>query len=92
VYVREFLGVGPITVSEARVVGRDKVIAIGEPSKERLEHPRRRWKSVQEKNRRRVFRSGLSVKDGQAIYLYRAIKSRVLHVIILSLVLGQQLK
>src|SRR6266849_3109133 len=32
---------------------------------------------VQQKNRRRVFRPGRSVKDGESIYLYSAIKSRV---------------
>jgi len=36
--VRKFLWVRPITVSEARIVGRDKVKAIGKPGEERLEH------------------------------------------------------
>jgi hypothetical protein len=27
-------------VSEARIVGRDQVVAIGKPREERLEHPR----------------------------------------------------
>ena len=71
-------------MSEARVIGRDKVIAIGKPGEERLEHPRRRGKSVQQEKRRRVFRAGLSVKDGEPIYLYRAIKSRVFHGTFLS--------
>ena len=35
---------------------------------------------MQQQKRRRVFRAGLSVKDGEPIYLCRAIKSRVLHV------------
>ena len=38
--IREFLRVRPVAVSEARVIGRDKMIAIGKPGKERLEHPR----------------------------------------------------
>jgi len=36
--VCEFLRVGPVAVSEAWVIGRDKVIAIGKPGEERLEH------------------------------------------------------
>ena len=34
---------------------------------------------MQQEKRRRVFRAGLSVKDGEPIDLYRAIKSRVFH-------------
>ena len=34
---------------------------------------------MQQQKRRRVFRAGLSVKDGKPIYLYRAINSRVFH-------------
>src|SRR5260370_15445137 len=48
--------------------------------------------SVQQQKRRRVFGAGLSVKDGESIYLCRAIKSRVFHGTFLSLGLGQQLK
>ena len=47
---------------------------------------------MQQEKRRRVFGTGLSVKDGELIYLYRAIKSRVFHGTFLSLGLGQQLK
>ena len=36
--VGEFFRVGPVAVAEAGVVGRDKVIAIGEPGEKRLEH------------------------------------------------------
>ena len=39
--VREFLRIRPVAVSEAGVIGRDQVIAIGQPGEERLEHPRR---------------------------------------------------
>src|SRR5438552_1927942 len=77
--VSEFFRVRPVAVSEARVIRRDKVIAIGKPGEERLEHARRRGKSVQQEKRRRVFRAGLPVKDRESIYLYRAIKSRVFH-------------
>jgi len=38
--IREGFRVGPVAVSEARVVGRDKVIAVGQPAEESLEHPR----------------------------------------------------
>src|ERR1700730_9565886 len=47
---------------------------------------------MQQEERRRVLRAGLSVKDGEPIYLCRAIKSRVFHRTFLSLGLGQQLK
>ena len=88
--IREFFRVRPVAVSEARVIGRDKVIAIGKPGEERLEHPRGRGKSVQQEKRRRVFRAGLSVKDGEPIDLYRAIKSWVFHGGLLSQ--GRQLQ
>ena len=86
--VREFLRVRPVTVSEARIIGRDKVIVIGKLGEEGLEHPRGRRESVQQEKRWRVFRPGLSVKDGESIYLYRAIKSRVFHGTFLSLGVG----
>ena len=54
--VREVFRVWPVTVSEARVIGRDKVIVIGKLGEERLEHPRGRWKPVQQEKRRRVLR------------------------------------
>ncbi len=39
--IRECLRIWPIAVPEAAwVIGRDKVIAIGEPGEERLEHAR----------------------------------------------------
>jgi hypothetical protein len=38
--IREFFRVRPVAVSEARVIGRHQVIAIGKPGEERLEHPR----------------------------------------------------
>jgi hypothetical protein len=90
--IREFFRVRPITVSEARVIGRDQMIAIGKPGEERLEHSRRRRKSVEQEKRRRLFRACLSIKDGEPIDLYRAIKSRVFHGIFFSFRLGQQLK
>src|SRR5207237_6375580 len=77
--VREFLRIGPVAVAEAGIIGRDHVITIGQPGEKRLKHSRRRRKSVQQEKRRRVFRSGLSVRDGEPIYLYRAIKSRAFH-------------
>ena len=38
--VREFLRVGPVAMSKARVIGRDQVIVIGKAGEERLEHSR----------------------------------------------------
>ncbi len=38
--IRELFGVRPVAVSEARVIRRNQVIAIGEPGEEWLEHPR----------------------------------------------------
>src|SRR5467141_1092669 len=90
--VREFFRVWPVTVSEAGVIRRHKVIVIGKLGEERLEHPRGRRESVQQEKRRRVFRTGFSVKDGESIYLYRAIKSRVFHGTFLSLGLRSQVK
>src|SRR5439155_19113354 len=81
--IREFFRVRPVAVPKARVIRRDKVIAIRKLGEERLEHSRRRWKSVQQENRRRIFWAGLPIKDCESIHLYRAIKSRVF----LSLVL-----
>ena len=86
--IREFFRVRPVAVSEARVIGRDKMIAIRKAGEERLEHPRRRRESVQEENRRRIFRAGLPVEDGEPINLDSAIKSRVFHGTVLSLRLG----
>src|SRR5476649_147926 len=82
--------VGPIAVSEARVVRRDEMKAIGKPREERFELPRGSWESVQQEKRRRVFRAGLSVKNRQSIDLFRAIKSRVFHGGFLSINLGER--
>jgi len=38
--IGELFRIRPVAVSKARVVGRDKVTAIGKPGEERLEHPR----------------------------------------------------
>ena len=46
--IRELFRVRPVAVAEARVIGRDQVIAIGEPGEERLEHSRGRGESVQQ--------------------------------------------
>ena len=47
---------------------------------------------MQQEKRRRVFRAGLSIKNGEPIYLRRAIKSRVFHGMFFSLGLAEQLK
>src|SRR5882762_4772973 len=90
--VRELFRVWPVAVSEAGIVRRDKVVVIGKLGDERIEHPRGRRKSVQQKKRRRVFRTIFSVKDGESIYLYRAINSRVFQGAFLSLRMDWQLK
>src|SRR6185369_10557537 len=71
---------------------RDQVIAIRKLGDERIEHSRGRRKSVQQKKRRRVLRTGFSVKDGESIYLYRAINSRVFQAVLLSLRMDRELK
>jgi hypothetical protein len=62
--VGECLRVRPVAVAESRIIGRDQMIAVSEPAKERLEHARRRGKSVQKEKRRRFFGAGLPVEDG----------------------------
>src|SRR5260370_42189596 len=86
--VRECFRVRPVTMSEARVVGCDKMVAIAEPGEERLEHSRRGGKSVQQQKHGRIFRAGLSIEDREPMYLYRAIESRILHGMFLSADLG----
>ncbi len=90
--VREFLRVWPVTVSEARVIGCDKVIVMGEPRVQRFEHPRGRREPVQQEKGRRVFRTSFSVKDGESIYLYRAIRRLRFHGTFLSLGVGWRMK
>ena len=53
--ISEFFRVRAVAVSEARVVRRDKVIAIGKPGQERLEHPRGRGKSMEQEKGRPSF-------------------------------------
>src|SRR5580692_8942900 len=77
--VCEFLRIRPVAVSEAWVIGSDQVIAIGKPREKRLEHPRRRGQSVEQENRWRVLGARLSIKDGEAVDLCRAIKGWVFH-------------
>jgi hypothetical protein len=59
----EVSGIWSVAVSQAGLIGRDKVIAIGTPLQEWLEHPRRGGESVQQQKRRRVLGAGLSVKE-----------------------------
>ena len=47
---------------------------------------------MQQQKHLRIFRPGLSVKDGETIYLDGAIKSRMFHETFLSLGLGEKLK
>src|SRR5437899_12562819 len=66
-------------MSKAGVFGRDKVIAIGKPRKQRLIHSRGRWQSVKQENRGGIFRPRLSIEDGESIHLYCAIKNERAH-------------
>src|SRR5580700_121537 len=90
--VRECFRVRPVTVPKTRIVRCYQVIAIGKPREKGLEHPGRGRKPMQQQERWRVFRPGLSVKDGKPTYLYRAIKSRMFHGEFLSLRGGRKLK
>jgi hypothetical protein len=47
---------------------------------------------MQQQQHGRIFRTGLSVENGEAVYQDGAIKSRVFHEASLSLVLSQNLK
>src|SRR5205823_8613697 len=44
--VREFFRIRPVAVSEAWIIRCNKMVTIGEPGEERLEHPGGRWQSV----------------------------------------------
>ncbi len=77
--VCEFFRVWPVAVAEAGIIGRDEVIAIGKAGEKRLEHSRGRGESVEEEKRWRIFRAGFSVEDGEVVYFYSAIRSRVFH-------------
>src|SRR5260370_16560368 len=90
--VCEVFWVGPVTVGKAGVIGGDEVIAVGEAREERFKHARGRGKSVQQDERGGVFGTGLPVKDGEAIYLYSAINSRVFHGAFPPLAVGRQCK
>src|ERR1700722_2717112 len=87
--VSEFFRIWPVAMSEAWVIGRDQVIAIGKPREKRLEHPRRRRQPVQQENRWRIFRARLPVKNGKPIDLDTATTSRVFHGRFLSLRLNE---
>src|SRR5450755_4764068 len=77
--IGKLCGVGPVAVSKAGVVGRDKVVAIGKPRKQRLIHSRRRWESMKQENRGGIFRPRLSIEDGESIHLYCAIENGRAH-------------
>jgi hypothetical protein len=77
--VREFFRVGPIAVTEAGVIGRDHVVAIGKAREERLEHSRGRGEPVEEKKSGGLFGAGFSVEDGEIVYFYSEICGRVFH-------------
>src|SRR5579863_1897476 len=78
----ELLRVRPVTVTEAGIIRRYQTIAIGQAREERLKHPRRRGKSVQQQKRFCIFRPGLSVEDRKAVDLNGAI-NRGIHPVLL---------
>jgi hypothetical protein len=63
--VGELRGVGPIVVTESRVIGSGEMIAIGEAVEERLKHARGRGKAVKEEEGGSIFESGFTVEDGR---------------------------
>src|SRR3954465_9653345 len=71
-------------MAEPRVVRSDEVIPAGEAGEQRLEHPRRRGQTVQEKERRGVLLPCLSIEDRESIHLDRAILRRMPHGMILG--------
>src|SRR5579859_2523334 len=79
--------VRPVTVSEPGIIRRYQVIAIGKPCEKRLEHPRRRWKAVEQEERFRICRPGLSIEDRKAVDPYCAVKGAI-HRWFLSFSLG----
>ncbi len=90
--VGECFRLRPIAVPEAWVVGRDEVIAIGQPGEKRFVHPRRRRKPVAEEERRRVLRARLPVENGEPVDLCCAIEGRGVHGASLLLGLRQHWK
>src|ERR1700690_359759 len=75
--VCEFPRVRPVTVSETRIIRRYQVVAIGKPCEKRFEHPRRRWKAVEQENRFRISRPSLAIEDRQAVNLCCAIERAI---------------
>src|SRR5437016_4915635 len=84
-YVCEFFRIRPVAVPESRVIRSDKMKSIRKPGEEWLEHPGRRWQSVEQENRWRILRPRFPIKDCESINLYGAIKSRGFHGTFLSL-------
>src|ERR1700722_2904404 len=77
--IRECFRIRPVAVSEARVIWRDQVIAIGKPCEERLEHSRRRGQSMEQENRRGILRSRFPIKNRESVNLHSAIKDLLRH-------------
>jgi hypothetical protein len=89
--VGELFRVWPVTVSKAGKIGRNQMIAIRKPGEERLEHTGGGGQSVQQEKRRRIFRAGFSIENGEPIDLHVSINGRMFHGAFLSCRLGQQL-
>src|SRR5438034_9682691 len=59
-------------MSEARIVGCNQMVVVCKPCQQRLKHPRRRRKTVQQKKGGSVFRPRSSVEDGESTDAYCA--------------------
>jgi hypothetical protein len=77
--IRKFPRFRPVAVSKARVIGRDKVIAIAKPAEQRLEHSRRRGQSVEQENRWGILRSCFTIKNRESVNFNGAIKDVLRH-------------
>src|SRR5271155_3322887 len=71
----------PVAMSKAGIIGRNKVVAIGKPGEQRLEHSRRRGQSVQQEERRGILRSRFPIKNRDAINFNAAIKDVLRHTV-----------
>jgi hypothetical protein len=58
------------------------MVVIGQPCQQRLKHPRRRRKTVQQQNRRRILGACFAIEDVEAIDLHCPIKDLLLHCLV----------
>src|ERR1700733_11539130 len=77
--IGELLGLWRITVAEARVVGCNQMVPVGQAIEERLNHPRRRRKPVKQQQGWRVFWARFPVENRQSLDLYSPIACGLFH-------------